>query len=78
MQILGALLNQIDRFAQLFRRQFILAELRNAFLLQIGSVLNDEIILHRHIETGKARIALTARTAAQLVVDPLGFMPFRT
>ena len=37
MQILGALLNQIDCFAQLFRRQFILAELRNAFLLQVGS-----------------------------------------
>ena len=44
----------------------------------LGTEQAHQVILQRNIKSGRAGIALTAGTPAQLVIDTSGLMPLRT
>ena len=77
---LHLLLRRLDRLAEPFaadRLAIFQAGIHHARKQRFAAEDAQQIVLQAQIEAAEARIALTARTAAQLIVDAAAFMPFR-
>ena len=55
---------------------FVLAEYAVDLFQPLAAETLDEVVFERDKEDGNARIALTAASAAELVVDTARFVPF--
>ena len=72
------MLHNTPNHAHFNRQRFVDLQALHHVVSLLPSKATHQVIFQRKVETGRAGIALASSTAAQLVINPAGFVTLRT